>query len=115
MKEPTYTHEQMLDAMSLWEALLDGVSDADREWYKRQCAEGACMLRDTFATMSPLCAMAYERAHNVYDFDDSYDWDWCPKWLEAVKAICIDTDSAPEIVALECIEQIARTIVRVEA
>lgn len=114
MKTHTYTHEQMLDAMCLWEAVLTGLTDADRDWWFEQ-GEGCAVVRDMVATMSPLCAMSYEHAHNVYDFDDSYDWDWCPKWLEAVKAICIETDSAPEMVALECIEQIARTIVGVEA
>lgn len=113
MKTTTYTHEQMLDALCLWEAVLTGLTDADRDWWFGQC-EGTAVLRDMVATMSPLCAMACERAVNVYEFDDSYDWEWCPRWLEAVKAICVDTNGFPDVVARD-VEEVARSVMGVEA
>lgn len=104
---------QTTDAMALWEAVLTGLTESDRDWYFGQC-EGTSALREMIAAMSPACAMAYERAVNVYDFDDSYDWEWCPRWLEAVKSICVDTYGFPDVVARD-VEEVARTVMGVEA
>lgn len=101
------SRNEALDAMALWEAVLTELTDADRDWWFER-DEGACAVREMVLTLSPLCAMAYEHAFNVYDYSDCYDWDWCPRWLEAVQAAC--TTDSPEIVAKD-VERMARAVV----
>tara|TARA_R100001443_G_scaffold53662_2_gene65297 strand:- start:989 stop:1276 length:288 start_codon:yes stop_codon:yes gene_type:complete len=65
-------------AMCLWEAFLE-----DPERYPNFCkvrdTEGTAVLRSQIGDLAPKCCNDYD---NATEYHESFDWDFCPDWLE---------------------------------
>ncbi|CAB4197181.1 hypothetical protein UFOVP1304_55 [uncultured Caudovirales phage] len=82
--------ESIEDAMCLWEVILT-LPNAERDWW---LDGGAAAARSLVAELSPFCSAAYEHAVSR-GFDDCFDWEFCPAWIEIVSVRSIERDLHP--------------------
>jgi len=92
----TTANDVALTAMCLWEAVLEYCADdygnnslsssLNYEVHKSVSVVriniGAARLRDTVLGFAKPCHDEWEVAVAA-GYDDSFDWEWCPAWLDA--------------------------------
>lgn len=71
--------DRLFTAMCIWEALLETRKHPGFEYSKEQV--GWAQTRSDAADFSEPCHRAYEYAHKHLGYDDSYDWDWVPRFV----------------------------------
>ncbi len=80
------TTEDLIEAgMCLWEACLE---TTPKNFITMRETWGTAETRSRVASFAKPCHLAWEHAHNVLDFQEPFDWEWCPAWLE----VCVDDD-----------------------
>lgn len=89
-------HDIIDAALCLWEACLDHEPD---HYNRFREDNGAAETRDKMQVFAKPCHDAWEHAHTVLGFDDPFDWEWCPLWLQ----VCVDEDF--DLVAMDCTTQ----------
>jgi hypothetical protein len=89
-------HDIIDAAMCLWEACLE----LEKEHYvKFRDMHGAAETRDRVAYFAGHCHDAWVHAHTTLGYDEPFDWDWCPRWLDH----CVDVDF--DLVVIDCTTQ----------
>ncbi len=71
--------------MSLWEHCLE---KRPRSFELHLGLWGAAETRSRIASFAKHCHDAWEHAYNTLDYQDSFDWEWCPAWFD----VCVDED-----------------------
>ncbi len=71
--------DRLFTAMCIWEALLEDRCHLGFEYSKEQV--GWAQTRSYAAEFAEPCNEAWEYAHKHLGYDDSFDWDWVPRWL----------------------------------
>jgi hypothetical protein len=75
----------LLDAMCLWEAVIEICSIDDDPICAAITAtrnhHGTVALREAIAAMVPACEAAWRRAEREDGYDEPYDWEWCPSFI----------------------------------
>lgn len=83
LNAPTYSNDEALAAMCLWEVVLEqshAVGRLPAPWDEDRENEGTCALRDRILDMAKLCERDWEEAHPEF-FDEPFDWEFAPQWL----------------------------------
>ena len=92
------TYDECEAAMCLWEECLwrmnfarkEGGMSAQEEvelwvWLKHE--EGASMARDWCMHLAPDIERCYLIAREKFGFDDSFDWEFVPRWADEAMAV----------------------------
>jgi hypothetical protein len=79
--KPPIALNNLIDAaMCLWEAALEDRSElAALDAYMD--VHGAEETRRQIASLAEACHTEWEAATEAGDFDQCFDWEWCPHWL----------------------------------
>jgi hypothetical protein len=73
-----WTDDLVDSAMCLWEAMLDLKSgDTFEEITQAFAQNGFASMRNFARSWAEQCHLDWQAA----DFDDCFDWEWCPLWL----------------------------------
>lgn len=89
----TMTYDETEAAMCLWEECLGrmnhcrhmGGMSAMEEcemWNWLRCGEGAANARQQCIELAPHIEGSYRIAYNLLGFDDSFDWEFVPRWAD---------------------------------
>jgi hypothetical protein len=77
----TWTDDLVDSALCLWEALIDlHCSEQDNPISHAFDANGYSAMRNRAMGWAEQCHNDWVAVH-PHDFDDPFDWEWCPKWL----------------------------------
>lgn len=84
----TYTENEVEAAMCLWEECLLRQMNNDDELYnwlrggELRCGEGAASARLQCILLAKDAEYSWRIAHEHFGFDDSFDWEFVPLWLD---------------------------------
>lgn len=74
------TEEQALDALCIWEEVLEAYRQGNKTLYEWICApEGAWQGRTNALLLAPLLTAAWQQVEEVFDMD--FDWEYVPAAL----------------------------------
>lgn len=83
--ERTYTADEVLDAVCLWEAAMElektNHSHERNPFISKLFDDGVYEARERVIGMLDTCNKEYRIAEEHGEFDYPYDWEWCPRWL----------------------------------
>jgi hypothetical protein len=71
--------DRVFTAMCIWEALLEDRCHLGFEYSKEQV--GWAQTRSIAGEFAEPCNEAWEYAHKHLGYDDSFDWDWVPRFM----------------------------------
>src|SRR3546814_11770413 len=54
-------------------------------------------MRVTVSGWAEECERDWKRAHDAGEFDEPFDWEWCPRWLAQRLEAVYPAPAAPEI------------------
>lgn len=92
MKQMMYTSQEVDAAMCLWEECImrqvswrneHGITDTGPpmfDWLRG--GEGAASARDMCVCLAKDLEESWKVAHEKYGFDDSFDWEFVPRWAD---------------------------------
>jgi len=72
--------DRVFTAMCIWEALLETRDHPGFEYSKEQV--GWAVTRSIAGVFAEPCNDAWEYAHDHLGYDDSFDWDWVPRFVK---------------------------------
>src|SRR3546814_15281978 len=79
------------------------VAEFMREWQDM----GTVHMRVTVSGWAEECERDWKRAHDAGEFDEPFDWEWCPRWLAQRLEAVYPAPAAPvEIGRASCRERV---------
>lgn len=93
---PYYTEEHMDAALCIWEyCMFRRIRNDESVFDWLRGGEGAAAARDMCIRLAKDCEKSYQIANHL-GFDDSFDWEFVPAWVELAMHITHQHDLAPE-------------------
>lgn len=84
--ESRHGDEDVLDSMAIWEEMLN-----NKALIEQLPEVGAAEHRQYIIDkLQPFVAKWYEHARDKMDFDDSFDWEFVPRFLGNLRTIIVD-------------------------
>jgi len=81
-----YTAEYAEAACCIWEYMLETPSSISDKF------GGATYARMFAVELAPYCHQSWEWAFKTAEYDDCFDWEWVPDYMEALYARYTDPD-----------------------